>query len=111
MTYISSSCSTASITGNSHSGITTTQKVSATGSVGIWYDNVSGTASAPKKCGDFTVTVTKTTVPTGYVEATMGADFSWTESPPQSILTVNPQNLLVGDYVLQFKICLTLFPA
>jgi hypothetical protein len=41
----------------------------------------------------------------------MGGDFNWATTATQSVLTVDPQKLLVGDYVLHFKICLLLYPA
>jgi hypothetical protein len=40
----------------------------------------------------------------------MGADFSLSTSSSDSILTVNPQNVLVGDYELTFHISLTNYP-
>ena len=63
-------CDTAIITAVSYPHLTTTVLVSATTTTPIWYDSYSGSA-AVKKCGPFTVTVTKTTKPTLYLEATM----------------------------------------
>lgn len=40
----------------------------------------------------------------------MGADFSLSTSSSDSILTVNPQNVLVGAYELTFHISLTNYP-
>ena len=47
--------------------------------------------------------------PASYVPATMDSHFTWTESEPQSTLSVSPTlvNAEAGDYVLHFKVCLT----
>ena len=44
--YVDAMCASASITANSHLFINTSQKVAATGTVGIWYDSVSGAADS-----------------------------------------------------------------
>jgi hypothetical protein len=103
-------CSQATITANAFPPITTSLFVPVTSLVGIWYDSFTGSSSATKKCGDFHVEVTKTVFPASYIEATMGADFSLITSSLNSILTVNPQNVLVGDYVLTVHISLTNYP-
>lgn len=52
--------------------------------------------------------MTKTLTPTAYVEASMGADFSWITSNGLSILTACPTVAAeVGSYTFRFDICLT----
>ena len=53
--------------------------------------------------------MTMTTKPASYVAATMASHFVWTETAPQSTLTVSPSvvNSEAGNYVLHFKACLT----
>ncbi len=104
-------CSLATILVQHHPPISTSLLVAASSSSDIWYDSFTGSPSASRKCGDFSIAVSKTTKPASYVDATMGGDFTWTTLSPQTQLSVNPQNLPIGSYVLTFDICLINYPS
>ncbi len=79
------------------------------GSAGLWYDSVSGSATpSNQRCGIFTklTTITSATVT---VDTSI---FSYSTTTTDSVLTVTPTNAAQADtYTVLIQYCLTSYPS
>ena len=89
VTYVDP-CSVSTITANPHPKITTSQKVASSSLVDIWYDSFSGSPTSVRECGDFSISVAISSTSLSYDDSTMSDEFTWTDSGPQSQLSVDP---------------------